>query len=582
MSAHKNSVRSRFFGPGRWSVADFPLGQIDGPFGTWTDTLAPPLHRGDGNLIEKSLETLVALQFGFITGAEPTAIVTSRPMCSDPDVVALDNLGRIHLVELKKQSLTAKDVEQAEQYMLRLVFRDVADFMNRWAEVEGARNRTLQLSIAGLWANVDPGKEGHQLAKRVADVDKAFHGWCCQHFGQRFPSKAHWTRLHKGGEGLPPDPAAMVRLLQHVAAKGDEQRVEEMAHAQLDLVSRLERGSPFCRASAPAGDGASVTSKPKLVLWLGAPVIGDDALERIERLRLLGVDARCFEIRGRLDEQKAVRLQVRKEYNPDRDALEAIVADHMKESSAETGRIEWNLYCKKTPSERGGDSAARAALDSSDGRRWAPSARLKIGDGMPQDISAYDALHRTARCLQVGEPELLSRLETAVAHLLCAPWMNALTDAPELLRLLQPIREERWGRLGVSLLGPSWRPGVFVGFVCNGWDHGVMPSDSSQGLDLSVILDTTEERRPTEPASYSDWFIRSDGFQNTLRRLSALPDWNVCDATRFGGNCWHPIHLRRPLMPLLRAGKEELVSAACEGVRLLAQGDELRVREEGE
>ena len=122
-----------------------------------------------------------------------------------------------------------------------------------------------------------------------------------------------------------------------------------------------------------------------------------------------------------------------------------------------------------------------------------------------------------------------------------------------------PAVARSFGRRGFEVVGSqgsgTWRPGVFVGALFDGRDHGVQPLDGWDG-DASVILDLHEMFRKTQldDRNSAYWTLVAD-LARSQRRLP--PNWelhhhwvdrNIRPDGAWGGkpNPWHPLHIRCP------------------------------------
>lgn len=152
----------------------------------------------------------------------------------------------------------------------------------------------------------------------------------------------------------------------------------------------------------------------------------------------------------------------------------------------------------------------------------------------------------------------------------------------------RPEPELRWGsgerylygRLGLDLL-QGWYPGFFVGVMLDGSDHRVEPSQSHLGPDFCFILsyNLKDEISPT----WSD-FINGDEYRRLQARLADEGrGWDVLDHLKEHDkpNKWHPLHLRRPLLEVMRGTQtldeqlDAFMKASQEVIELVLRGGEL-------
>ena len=104
-----------------------------------------------------------------------------------------------------------------------------------------------------------------------------------------------------------------------------------------------------------------------------------------------------------------------------------------------------------------------------------------------------------------------------------------------------------FGRFGFQVRGTwnarGWNPGVFVGVLLDGADHGVDLLDPERG-DACVMLCLHET---LHSATWAE-----QGCRELAQNLeSRLPEgWTVSD--HWNGNRWHPVHVRCPLEMLFK------------------------------
>ncbi len=104
-----------------------------------------------------------------------------------------------------------------------------------------------------------------------------------------------------------------------------------------------------------------------------------------------------------------------------------------------------------------------------------------------------------------------------------------------------------WGRVGFEQSQDLWRPGIFVGILLDGTDHGTKPIDSAKGPDFCLILDFNEDlhnKYPSDP-HYKEMV------SNLAREVGKLNNgwqfYNHLDEVE-KPNSWHPIHIRKPML----------------------------------
>ncbi len=112
--------------------------------------------------------------------------------------------------------------------------------------------------------------------------------------------------------------------------------------------------------------------------------------------------------------------------------------------------------------------------------------------------------------------------------------------------------QDPWGRVGINLLGdlPDWSPGLFVGFLINPTNHRVKWA-SPDCPDFGAILDVNIELDPTYDKTEAFARLR-DALPKQIAQT--CPDYCLLDHLAQSGepNRWHPFHVRRPMVELLR------------------------------
>jgi hypothetical protein len=116
--------------------------------------------------------------------------------------------------------------------------------------------------------------------------------------------------------------------------------------------------------------------------------------------------------------------------------------------------------------------------------------------------------------------------------------------------------DDKYGHIGFHLLGdPSdWAPGISVGFLYDTEDRRIEWL-SPTNPDFSISLDFNIELYP----NYTD----NPLFRRMVTELSEsvarlTPEFQFLDhlATSKNPNRWHPIHIRMPMLELLRGTRD--------------------------
>ncbi len=121
---------------------------------------------------------------------------------------------------------------------------------------------------------------------------------------------------------------------------------------------------------------------------------------------------------------------------------------------------------------------------------------------------------------------------------------------------LQIEYQEKWGRVGVELFGDFWAPGVFVGFLLDGNDHLTIPILGDNSPDFSIIIDFNKELHTKYPDDelYKAFIVELQEKVNKIGNSWELYN-HILDRNIDEHNYWHPIHIRKPVLELLRDTK---------------------------
>jgi len=240
------------------------------------------------------------------------------------------------------------------------------------------------------------------------------------------------------------------------------------------------------------------------------------------------------------------------------------------------------------------DDTAHTFPDVSTLGRLMGPARLRawLTESIPLAVEAAAVPYRLARAamhLRLEGAALKDELLQWSRSALTEDWQETVAgirwphtaDQPHLRGQKTPGLAD--GRLGVDLLS-TWKPGLFVGVMVDPSDHRTRESEPSLGADFVVIVDV--HRGSEREGVDGDQFIASPEFLQLTERLQqGAEGWSfhhhAADAEGGKPNLWHPIHLRVPLVRLLRdapssTARSELLSrAAHDGVRVVLAGGEL-------
>ena len=200
----------------------------------------------------------------------------------------------------------------------------------------------------------------------------------------------------------------------------------------------------------------------------------------------------------------------------------------------------------------------------------------------------YHSLAITEQKLQLEDYTLAKELPQFHARLLTEDWsmVNDVLVWPwEKASLKKEGRQTKfsmWGRMGINLGSPSWKPGVFIGCLLDGTDHKEALVDPDGGVDLAVIVSV--HRSAGQEQISGEEFVAFAEWQNLVERLCQTEtELTVIDHLRQKkSNRWHPLHIRKPLADIWKdcSNTEERYQQYLfwlrEGVKLLVAGGELQ------
>ncbi len=304
-------------------------------------------------LQEKPLETLLALHFPALCGSPVGMQVVGRSgdYWGAMDLDALDALGRLHLVELKKGVVKASAAAQLQQYLAELVLFDPDEHIrSRWhrlVEWECHPGR-LATFLAGIVAGRDDATSGHKDAAAYAGYPGTEYAWKTS-----LAEALDWKGDDEGSRNL-----WRIRTLLAIAKEAGiaPPTVQELRECAASLAADRWTNRPLPQRRCVANPG--------YVLWLVGSRLStaDDSLMAWRRQ---GIDARFLEFEGRLvADARAVILRVRREARSMLDQLEANAIMKIQAFGfgvdAPRPRLSFKFYDAGRPSSGGGTGSVLA------------------------------------------------------------------------------------------------------------------------------------------------------------------------------------------------------------------------------
>ncbi len=336
-------MRMKFEQP-EWFVCDHSL-RVENP---GTPMSAPPAEPGDwpslgqGSTARKAqeevLETLLIRNLDVIFKERLRFLFRGGDYWGIQDITALDNLGRFHLFELKRDAVKAVVAEQLGAYLLGGLFQSPQEALDElWSmSVEGLPPRRWALFLAAALSNDRTSNAG------ATDVNQ-WHPRVVS--GEVRPyDKSRWGELYRGGE-------SDRWLTEAFLAKSKSRVVASVTMSEIEAWSEhvyhsLTREKPFRPPFRPRGHA---------VIWLVGRGFDDLVFKQVRLWRRAGLDARCLAA----DARQSIRtgkwvLSIQREAFPERKDLLDQLAAIQPELEGESGILRYDLgfYDSRPPSDK--------------------------------------------------------------------------------------------------------------------------------------------------------------------------------------------------------------------------------------
>ncbi len=256
------------------------------------------LHKKGVRAKEEVLETLVILNLQTILEEPLRFLVRAGDYWGLQDITAVDPLGRVHLFELKKDSIGRDVPAQLATYLLTNMFTDAREYAS-WAWSLNKRllhGERWALYLAAALVNERTTTFGRKALYRELGIARITDG--C------------WKKMNQNGE------AAALKLRALLAMTGQTHQLPSLPelHRWADATARSLLGD---RPELPL-----VTIQPHGAIWLVGRSFADDALEQVAQWRRAGVDARFIEVDARqVEADGRWIIRVRREAYPERREL---------------------------------------------------------------------------------------------------------------------------------------------------------------------------------------------------------------------------------------------------------------------
>jgi len=264
---------------------------------------------------EEVLETLVILNLHKLLAEDVSFLFRAGDYWGLQDITAIDRLGRLHLMELKKDKIDAKVTEQLAAYLLRTMFDDGVVFAHRMASLNRKHLEAERWAVylAGVLANERTTVVGPK-AYRTHVSDLGFGEALTDHEWKQQTTSARLNRQ-------------CLTLLEIAAGQGRGTLSLKALHSWAEQV--LQTSQP------PAIPAPPFRIRCPNVIWLIGRRVDEAALEQVRMWRRAGVDARPLVVDARRCRQTGRwMLRVLREDFPERAALIRHVA-----VTNETGKL---------------------------------------------------------------------------------------------------------------------------------------------------------------------------------------------------------------------------------------------------
>jgi hypothetical protein len=318
---------------------------------------------GNRVTVEEILETILSLHLNEILD-EPTPmflLTRAAAMESAPDIVAVDLLGRIHVFEIKAESVNAKTANQLSQYLMRYLFRDGARFVADCWRLRDRLFAQLPRYFAGIYSGERTTIAGGKLVNHHRSADGA------EPIGQ-----SRWRRQDEAEKTRRVVDALLVEARRRLATNAASLPTPESLDALASAFRRKQHATT--EMPKPLAD-----LEAQIVIWLVGRNIQPDAEKRVLEWRREGVDARVLRMEVRADLSRPEwLLRVQREDFPARRTLTELVctrAEQLAEGD-KAPKLTMNLYAKGSPSGRGQRQNKGQSLDQVSA--WLGGKEIKI------------------------------------------------------------------------------------------------------------------------------------------------------------------------------------------------------------
>lgn len=319
--------------------------------------------RAKHRVAEEVLETFLMLHLEEMTGLPLYFVSRGHEYWGAEDLIAWDELGRVHLFELKKGAIKAETIDQLTQYMMRYLFHSVDGLVEEeWRRGTKILDISLSTHLAAACAGWRLATMGHGALRE--DLFKDIPEWITY---PTWPPSRYWWNNNAS------DIVKNRLLLKNLALMINEE-LPEQSRVSADTFRNLAKFWTK-RLKRPARPPHKVVSLERpVVLWFVGSGFEPGAWQPLRKWRALGVDARPLVIDLRHPAPGKWTLRWRKEQFPQRDELEVQLFER-----ARSGKFGGINRLPKLKLELYKQSSASAKIEDSHGYPLEhPRARLEV------------------------------------------------------------------------------------------------------------------------------------------------------------------------------------------------------------
>lgn len=307
---------------------------------------------------EEVVETFLHLHLSQLIGVPATTLCRAEPWARQTDLIAVDELGRLHVFEVKCENIKKDHIQQQAHYLMGYLFADIGRFLDKClAKQPLTTGVQLTMLLAGAHAGIQVRKTG------VKEV----RTWAGPHVGQVAAdvfgscsgiSQRGWEKRYED------DQKAELRaraILEHLRLEGCEDVPSWTSLIEIQRKWEAKLG--------PSNTLPCFLFQPErpLVLWMvgkglseGGPDPREKPVSMIHEWRKSGLDARFLGLEVKRHKSRAEwHLRIQREVYPERDAIEQRLLAVGRTAKARPV-LRTAFYSEEAPSQQRGTDHGRA------------------------------------------------------------------------------------------------------------------------------------------------------------------------------------------------------------------------------